>query len=992
MVMSESSQTQKPGNSPVTSILSNWLSYKRKRFWALVAVLLYTLLGFFVAPLIIENKLLALAEQDLDRKARVENIDVNPYMLSLRIQGFELDDKDQVPLASFKQFFVNFQLSSLFNRAWTFAEISLDEPFLLFERFNQNDSRLSRMLADFARLQPVNLTQTAEDDNAIPPLLVHNLSLSSGRIDIRDNLPESVVETQLSPINISIQDLNTLPDKTGSQSVTIELAQNARVKWDGSISLNPLESKGELVLDDLRLDPSVAYVHSSVPLESLTATLSTRFDYHIFMEPGDQPEININNLSLALEGIAISGLAPTTEFVNIPGIRLSGGQFQYPQQHLSFATLSVDQPYLKARLTEDGELNLLDLLPANQSANGGQGASSASQEWSVSVDDIQLTGATVEINDNSIDPAASLEIQDLNISLTNVNNQPGSTMPLQLQGSLDQGGSFEVEGDVQLLPELTLISRIKTSGLPLNIGQPYVQQFARIEVNDGTVDSDFELNFSAKDKLLVSGSVRIPAFAISKQRDNSKLLSWSALEIDRFEYTQSSNKLNLSQLTFDQLYGIFVLDENKGTNIDGLLIEQQDLAPEPATAPMKLIIGGIIVNDSSMDFSDLSLPLPFATFIVKLNGNISIIDTGSDVPANINLEGQVDEYGLARISGSMNVFDPLKMTDMHLKFRNLLMSNLSPYTVEFAGREIERGKLDLELGYAIDHGMLKGTNSVLLSDLELGQKVDHPGAASLPLGLAVSLLKDADGVIKVDLPVEGDINDPEFRIGNVIWAAVSGFIGKIVSAPFRLLGNLIGMNSEELGQFEFLPGRSDLTPPEKEKIVQLKQALQQRPQLVIEIAGVVDRTKDSAALKRVKLIAEATEILGEEIEAQGDQNIMLQQRLRDLVVSMFRERFPDVDTEAIKAEYTTPPESDSQGKPVVDELAYATALWKRLLDSETISDEDLMALADARAQSIRKAFISSGEFSENRAVIVDPKEVESGDSTWIKLELSVATD
>jgi hypothetical protein len=257
--------------------------------------------------------------------------------------------------------------------------------------------------------------------------------------------------------------------------------------------------------------------------------------------------------------------------------------------------------------------------------------------------------------------------------------------------------------------------------------------------------------------------------------------------------------------------------------------------------------------------------------------------------------------------------------------------------------------------------------------------------------LAVSLLKDADGVIKIDLPVEGDINDPEFQIGGVVWQAISGMITKLVSAPFRLLGKLIGIDSEDLGQFEFLAGRSDLTPPELEKVTQLEEALQQRPELVIEISGVMDRGVDTDALKKIKLIAVATERLGEEFGSQDDQAMMLDDEIRGVVEKMFSERFPDVDRTSMRAQHAVPPASDPEAPAVLDELAYATALWNQLLDAENVSDQDLADLAQARARVIKDAFLSSGQFAGNRVVIAAPKEVESGNKQWVVLELSVAS-
>jgi len=254
------------------------------------------------------------------------------------------------------------------------------------------------------------------------------------------------------------------------------------------------------------------------------------------------------------------------------------------------------------------------------------------------------------------------------------------------------------------------------------------------------------------------------------------------------------------------------------------------------------------------------------------------------------------------------------------------------------------------------------------------------------------LLKDADGVIKLNLAVGGDINSPEFAIGDVIWQAFSSVITKIISAPFRLLGNLIGIDSEDFGQFEFLAGRSDLTPPELEKIGQLEEALQQRPELKIEISGVSDADIDVAALKFFHLREIANERLEENIGDTNDSNMMLDVEIRATVEVLFTERFPDIPLESIRTQHTTPPADDSKDKPVVDELAYATDLWDRLLEAQVISDADLADLANARAEVIRNAFLASGQIDEGRIVIAAPKDVKSDDGEWVLLELGVVSD
>jgi uncharacterized protein involved in outer membrane biogenesis len=981
------------GSSLGELIKTRWLNPRRKRFWAIVVILLYTLLGFFAAPLIIKNSVVGLFRDDLGRVAQIAKVEVNPYVLSLSVQGFAVSDKDDVRLVAFDEFFVNFQLSSLFNWAWTFSEIRLTGPYFYFERFATEDSRLDHLLADFATSFPAaqDDEKSTEEDDGAPRLLIQNLSLNQGHVDVKDNLPGTAVETKLSPINISIQELNTLPDRHGQHAVTIRLPDDASLKWSGSLTLAPLDSEGELVLEGLHLDPAIAYLKAMLPLESFSAKLSSRFQYRLHLNDDGQLDVDIDELETELDDLLVSGLAPVTEFVDIPKISLKGGKLRYPEQSLHFSSLAVENPKITAWVNENGSLSVMDLIP-----EGGEGSEPADtvdaySAWQLGIGEFILENGKLALTDRSINPIAAVGITDLQVKLSEITNKDDALMPLDVSGKLAEGGNYNLNGSVGIFPEFSMSGTASIRGVPLALGQPYVQQFAHIELESGVLDSDIELAVDSGSNFTAGGSLQIPGLEINDTLHDERLLGWDKLDIDHFDL--NSEGLHISQMVFEQAFGRFVIHEDLTTNLAALLIEQDaDVDDEVIEEPITVIIGGIRVDEGAMDFADFSLPLPFATHIAHLDGTISIIATNSNAPANIRLEGQVDEYGLARIEGSMNMLDPIRHTDVTVEFRNLLMSSLSPYTVQFAGREIDEGKMDLGLVYRIEEGQLHGENDVVISDLVLGKKVEHPDAASLPLGLAVGLLKDADGVIKIDLPVEGDINDPGFKIGGVIWQAISGMITKIVSAPFRLLGQLIGIESEDLGQFEFLAGRYDLTPPELEKVVQLEQALQQRPELAVEISGVTDPKIDVPALKLIRLRSVANERLAEGLGDKDENAMMLDVEIRAVVELLFTERFPDIPPESLKITHTAPPADDPEGKQVLDELAYATDLWKRLLESEVISEQDLADLATARAEVIKTAFLANGQFDGGRIVITETQEVESEDGEWVKLELAVASD
>ena len=904
-------------------------------------------------------------------------------------------DLDEEKLLTFEEFFVNFQLSSLFNWAWTFDEIRLDDAYLLFERFSDQSSRLGSLIEDFERTAE---PEPEEDRSAgMPRLLVHRLALNEGSAHFSDGVPDPTVKIDAGPVTIAIQELSTLPDRSGQQTVSVVLANGARLNWQGTLNLAPLDSEGQLMVENAGLEQLAAYLGAYAPIETLQATLSARTAYRVQEQQDGTLSFELSDLQGTLDGLAVTGLEPAVEFLRIEAIEWRGGSLRYPGQTVHLESIHVRSPGVNTWLDQQGALNLAALVPATEEPEAP--APAGSSDWQFELDKLTVSDGDIAFEDRSLQPASALRLVGLEMALEKLSNADGAAMPLTLETGLDGGGRLGFEGLLTVLPAPLLDGTAEVSNIPLSLAQPYVEQQLAVKIDQGALNARIDLTVHPEQQLTAAGEATVSDLRVLDTRREESLLSWNSLDIDRIEADAIARTLGMSILSFDQPYGRIKINEDRSTNLSQLLIvaenstvAEADGAESGNGTDWAAVIGGIKIEDGSMDFSDLSLPLPFGTRISGLEGTVSTIDSNSTEPANIRLEGQVDEYGLARIEGSMNVLDPVQKTDVTVEFVNLMMSNLSPYTVEFAGREIDEGKLNLNLQYVVDEGKLAGQNDVVLSDLVLGAEVESPNATSLPLGLAVALLKDSNGVIDVDLPVEGDINDPEFKIGGVIWKAFAGLIVKVVSAPFRLLGSLVGLDSEDFGQFQFLAGRSDLTPPELEKIGLLEEALQKRPELVMEINGAWASNADVPALKFIRLRDTVLQRLGGEKEDLDVEVEMLDESLRGILEDLFAERFPDVELDAVKALHTLPPPDDPEGKAVLDQLAYAGDLRDRLLDAEDITPEDLAALAQARAQAVYDAFMANGVLDAARVKLGKAAEVESEDGEWIPMELGVAAE
>jgi hypothetical protein len=321
------------------------------------------------------------------------------------------------------------------------------------------------------------------------------------------------------------------------------------------------------------------------------------------------------------------------------------------------------------------------------------------------------------------------------------------------------------------------------------------------------------------------------------------------------------------------------------------------------------------------------------------------------------------------------------------------MPKFSAYTIPFAGREIASGKLDLDLGYKVKASQLVGENKVILRDFELGEKVEHPGAMSLPLGLAVALLKDGEGKIDVDLPVRGNVDDPEFRYGGVVMKALANLIVKIVASPFALLGKLVGVEANELEYINFIRGRSDLTPPELERVGKLAEALALRPELVLEVSGVVDSKADGLALQAARL----QEIVAARIsETAADDSSMYAEQQRKILEALFLEQGDAAERELVLQELvvrftgTVTNEETGATEAQFDALAYSNEIRRQLIELQPMTDTELAALANERSANTRAALLEINAELDSRIVLGKAQAVAAKGDEPVRMKVTLA--
>lgn len=388
-------------------------------------------------------------------------------------------------------------------------------------------------------------------------------------------------------------------------------------------------------------------------------------------------------------------------------------------------------------------------------------------------------------------------------------------------------------------------------------------------------------------------------------------------------------------------------------------------------------IGPVKIKNMKMTFEDKNLPIPFKTDITKLNGNFTRFNSSSSKPTKLELEGKVDKYGYTKITGTVDINDIKLLTDTNLLFKNIAVKNFTPYSGKFVGREINSGKLNLDLKYNIKKSDLKAENSVIIDKIKFGNKVESPDAANLPLELAIALLEDSDGVIDINLPVTGNVDDPQFSIAPIVWKAFFNLIMKAITSPFSLLGAMLGVDEEQMKSLEFEFGKSEILASEKETLDNIAKILAKKPKLAIKIKPVYDPTKDKVALQDIKfeqfLIKEMDKI------PEGDD-------YKEALEDIYEDIDGVKDLDDIEKSYT---KKDKNGKKVFDNDAYVEYLRKFLSSRQTVTEEELKQMAKTRVENIKKYLLVEKKVPKEAVIIEKISKQEKTDTKWAVFELGV---
>jgi len=944
----------------------------------LTALALYSLLGFLILPgiaLRIANQQLA---EHATVPAQIQRIELNPFSLEVSLWGLNIGEpgKEQV---GFERLYANLQIDSLWSGALHLADIELDKPKT--EVVFAKDGQLN--LLGLFKL-PASEPKPADPDAKPFPLRVDRIKLASGYVHFQDLRPSEPIEFLYDALDFELKHLSTLPDDSADMTLVAAGPAGGQIDWTGNFSLSPIASEGKLKVTDGQMKAWWPYVRDAVPLVLENGVLNLSTDYKLNL--AKETELLLSNVAVSVAPFSIK--APDGRpLAKLERLDVSETTVDLAKQQVVVGKVRSQKLETWAAREADGQLDWQKLFasqPAKPQVKVEPASAPAAADsppatppapgkpWQVLLKDVQLRNYQVHLADRQAQPAVALEVGPLNLDLQNYDTLNGSPFTLKLDTGLGKQGKILADGEVNLNP-ISAQLKVKTQDIDLRVAQSYINPFIRLELRSGMLGSDLAVDLKSTEPLAfaVTGRAQVDQLHTLDTLKTRDFVKWQSLVLEGLNY-QHGDSLSIDRVNLFQPYARFMINDDRTTNVDDLLIPQPPDSGAKGTAakpvspgkPLGIHIGGIAINDGSANFADFSLTPNFATAIQQLNGQIGTIDSRQAKPASVDVKGKVDRYAPVTIKGALNPFDPMASLDIATSFKRVELTTLTPYSGKFAGYRIRKGRLNLDLHYRITQGQLQAENKVVVEQLQLGEKVDSPDAVSLPLKLAVALLKDSEGRISIELPVSGNLNDPQFSVMPIVWQTLRNLVVRAAQAPFKLIGGLVsGGGSEDLGSVAFAPGSSDLTPDNESVLLKLSEALGKRPELRLEIEGTAAESSDGPLLAAQRLEREyqynyykMLQRRGDKVPAQASLLQVPEDEKAPLLEGIYRTRLK-----------TQPPAEWAQ----LDKKARTDKLRESVIKFWSGSDVLLRQLGQERAGSIKDFLVDKGRLADDRVYFID---------------------
>jgi len=464
--------------------------------------------------------------------------------------------------------------------------------------------------------------------------------------------------------------------------------------------------------------------------------------------------------------------------------------------------------------------------------------------------------AAIHFTDQLPPQPAQITLDNFDITLANVSTTGNTPAAVDLACRINNKGTLGLTGSFALAPPAATLA-VELDELDIRFAQNYFPETLLVSLNSGTLGLKGEIEFKqagdGKPGVSWQGDAGLTAFAAGRKGARGHFLKFSSLQLQSIRAGNAPVGIDVKTISLANLFLRTIVNADGTLNLSSLNTE----SAEPQVAPKarakkeplpRINIGSVVLKNGRVQFSDKSIKPRYTTELADITGRINGISSKPKSQADIRLDAKLNRYAPFAVTGTISPLQEKLSADILIKFDKIDLSPFSPYSGKFIGRTVEKGALSLDLNYVIQENQLTSQNKFFIDQMTLGDKVDSKDATRLPVGLAISLLKNREGEIELDLPISGSLDDPTFRVRKVLLKTLVNLLEKAATSPFALVGALIP-GGADISTIAFPCGTSRLNEKAIQKLDIIAGLLAEKSDLHLEIKAIGVKDTDTEALR-----------------------------------------------------------------------------------------------------------------------------------------------
>jgi uncharacterized protein involved in outer membrane biogenesis len=879
------------------------------------------------------------------------------------ITDLVVNEPDGAALFSLPILLVDLEQADVFNQDITLSQIALYAPKLSLSRETNGQLNLQRLFPP-TQVQPEKTpAATAAQDSTLPLLLISKLIIMDGQISFNDESLSSVVTERIHDLTLTVDDFSTHPDQQAMLDLHLQTDRQLDVAVKGRLGTVPPQLDMSFAANGLELEPYYPYLE-----QILTAPLAGQLDvagqvtYAAGASQIHEGELTLRDLRVPFAG---------DDRFTLGELKLRGTAVDVNGQQIHLGKLTLTNGDILATRLADGSFSPEKLLrPAQPSAQPQPQVASGQQQskpWSLDLASLDLAQFNLKFSDETSAKKPVLVVKQIGLHAEKLSYPEAQKSPFKLTAKVGKNGDVRVDGSVVHTPlQLQANSHIKE--FPLADFNDFIPPDLQLKVKDGQLFSNVALLLNQQSAGLsgtFSGDVGIQRFNLLDTQ-GGELISWDGLNLTGIKGDVAPFALHIKQVALEDyqanieiaadgkinLTSVRAGEEVAATGKEKVVPETEKVVVaaqvEPsAEPPADIRIDAVTLQGGTVSFIDRHLPSTFATTMYDLGGRISGLESDEQMQADVDLRGQLENNSPLTITGKINPLSNDLFADLTISFKDIDLSSMTPYSGQYLGYAIDKGKLYLDLNYNIEHQQITADNKVMVDQFTFGDSIESEDATSLPVALAISLLKDRNDEIHLDIPISGNLNDPNFSLAGTIFTVLRNLLIKAATSPFALLSSMVG-GGADVSSVDFSLGRSDIGADKVTTLNGLADILLNRPSLTLEISGFADKNNDPEAYRRQQLLEMMQTVKWNDLNDAKRKTLTVQQ------LEITAEDYPELLKQVYKdAEFPRPRNMVGLLKSLPQE-----EMEKLLLANIVAGDEEMAALAKARAMAVRDGLLA----------------------------------